>query len=195
MRKRYLIDRSLQFRTTFLVVGTVLIFFALLAGGAGIYLSCNNSVLVKSINRLDGTALDQQHIISGLQQYGDFSKREDRRIVSNIISRNLKENNITMNNTIQAIRNIIDVNGLILGAIVLFMIFQGLILFFLLIKKTHSISGPVYVMTNQIKTLLDDEDVASGDRRPLRQNDEFKELYSLLGKLTEKYYRALGKNS
>ena len=52
----------------------------------------------------------------------------------------------------------------------------------MIIRITHRISGPIYVMSNYIKDIINGD---FPDPRPLRDKDELKKFYSLFVDLVD----------
>jgi signal transduction histidine kinase len=63
------------------------------------------------------------------------------------------------------------------------MLVMGLILFYYLIGLTHTISGPIYVMTQHIQDIIDGKEPAV---RALRDDDQLKDFYEKFVEMTAK---------
>lgn len=184
MRKMIIVDKKFQFKTTFTIVGIILILLGLVIIFIGIHTSSNNQILAGTTDKLEDNIVDQGHIIDALYGYSELTEKNDRRIAGKVIANNLRENISLMKSNISRINNIIKNNGLILLILIIFIAVQSIIVFLIFIKKTHSISGPIYVMTKYIRDLLDG---GESQIRPLRRRDEFKELFELLKELINRY--------
>ena len=84
--------------------------------------------------------------------------------------------------------NVIVKQNRVLFFIMIFIgIVLGISLYFYLIRLTHRISGPIYVLSRHVKDVIDGKDP---DLRELRKNDEFKEFYNefaiMVSKITER---------
>jgi len=84
---------------------------------------------------------------------------------------------------IAELRRMVDFNSKLLWAVVVLIVAQGVILFFLLILKTHRIAGPVYVMSGYMREMVAGKLPAF--MRPLRKHDDLKNLYSLFGEVVD----------
>lgn len=84
---------------------------------------------------------------------------------------------------ISELREMVAFNTKLLWTVVILIIAQGVILFFILIFKTHRIAGPVYVMSGYLREIISGKIPAS--LRPLRKHDDLKNLYSLFGQMVD----------
>jgi len=183
-RKKYVIDKNFQYRVTFKILALILFLVGIITVGIGIHATNNNYTLKKTVSKLQDTITDQNHIIQAMKEYPEFAKLKERRIASQIISSNLDENIDLMHANVGYIQGIIRMNNLIIIFILIFVIVQSVILYVYLIRKTNTISGPVFVMNRHIQKILSGE---NSEIRSLRKNDEFKELFDSLSELTGRY--------
>jgi len=183
-RKQIIVDRDFQFKTTFKILGIIIFLLAIIAVGIGIHAANNNKKLEKTILKLEDIITDQDHIVEALKGYSNFSNEKETRIASKTMSNNLVENIRLMKKNTFSIHSIIRMNNLIIIIVLIFIVAQGFILYFYIIRKTNTISGPVFVMSNHIRRILSGEE---SEIRSLREDDQFKELYDLLMELTESY--------
>ncbi|HNX58575.1 MAG TPA: hypothetical protein PKK43_05725 [Spirochaetota bacterium] len=84
---------------------------------------------------------------------------------------------------ISELREMVAFNTKLLWTVVVLIIAQGVILFFILILKTHRIAGPVYVMSGYLREIISGKVPAS--LRPLRKYDDLKNLYLLFGQMVD----------
>jgi signal transduction histidine kinase len=91
---------------------------------------------------------------------------------------------VDSNSSIQkANRDIMNMNSWLIS-IIIFITITGIILLYLqLIRHTHRISGPIFIMSKYIREILDGK---SPDMRDLREKDEFKEYFSLFRQMGER---------
>ncbi|PKL41225.1 MAG: hypothetical protein CVV44_00895 [Spirochaetae bacterium HGW-Spirochaetae-1] len=183
-RKKYVIDKNFQYRVTFKILALILFLVGIITIGIGIHATNNNNTLKKTVSKLQDTITDQNHIIQAMKEYPEFAKLKERRIASQIISSNLDENVDLMHANVAYIQGIIRMNNLIIIFILIFVIIQSVILYVYLIRKTNTISGPVFAMNRHIQKILNGE---NSEISSLRKNDEFKELFDSLSELTARY--------
>jgi nitrogen fixation/metabolism regulation signal transduction histidine kinase len=181
-RKKVIIDKKFQLKTTFSIIFIVIAVFAVLAAvvsGTAIY---NNS-------KLEGAVFNQKQALSS--QYEAFSallvlSRQDNCTLEQInraadeMANKIDRSQQMSNEIITSMESIIVWNYVLIFVIAAIVIIQCAVLFIVLIRKTHRIIGPAKLMAEQM-----DEIAAGGnpDIRPLREEDELKELYAAFARL------------
>ncbi len=189
-RRQYLIDKKFQLKQTFSVIGAIFILVAVIIGIIGISATTNNSRLStitghssEIIKNLESVMQIQDDILETLMAWTrNPSVRPKENVIKEIAQVHYKNINSiksdvgTIKNNIDDINKIIRYNHILLIVIVVLVLVQGAVLFFVMIRKTHKISGPIYVMSGYIKELIDGK---IPQVRPLRKNDELQEFYEL----------------
>jgi nitrate/nitrite-specific signal transduction histidine kinase len=168
-RTKYLIDKGFQLRTAFSIIGVV-------AAVSLIILSAIAASVVYNNEKINNIYQIEDNIFQGMQTASiNGQPDEDYRSTVEMLTR-IHDNNL--NN----ITKLAEYNRYLLVALILCVIFQGFILFIMIIRITHRISGPIYVMSNYIKEIINGE---MPDPRPLRDKDELKKFYNLFVDLVE----------
>lgn len=162
-RKKLIIDKGFQLRTAFSIIGVVAAISLIILSSIAASVVYNNEK-INNIYQIEDSIfqLMQSTSISG-QADADYKNTID-------MLTNRHENNLTN------INKLAEFNKYLLVAMIICVIFQGFILFAMIIRITHRISGPIYVMSNYIKEIING-DLPSP--RPLRDKDELKKFYSL----------------
>lgn len=165
-RKQYIINKKFQLKTTFSVIAIVFVIVAIIIAAIGVNAAANNKRLIHIIQI-------QDNIVEALIAYSQSPHDSDQKLaIQNIANDHV--------NNINTIKRIIELNNILLIIIIAFVILQGIVLYFILIRKTHKIAGPVYVMSNYFN------DIIKGtipNPRPLRKNDELQDFYELFVKM------------
>jgi hypothetical protein len=161
-RKKYIIDRAFQLKTAFSIIGVVSIVSLIILSAIAASVVYNNEKITNVYSIEDN--------IFQMMQAANIDNMNDgyKSTIKNLTD--LHNNNST------TIMKIADYNRYLLIALVITVILQGLVLYIMIIKITHRISGPIYVMSNYFK------DIIAGKihkPRPLRDKDELKEFYNL----------------
>lgn len=168
-RKQLIIDKSFQLRTAFSIIGVV-------AAVSIIILSAIAMSVVYNNEKINNIYQIEDNIFQLMQSINISGQVDpDYKNTLNMLT-NRHDNNL--NN----INKLAEFNKYLLLAMVICVICQGFILFSMIIRITHRISGPIYVMSNYIK------DIISGDYpnpRPLREKDELKAFYKLFIDMVE----------
>jgi methyl-accepting chemotaxis protein len=168
-RKKYIIDRKFQLKAAFSVIGVTaavsLIIIAAIAASI-VYNNDKISNIYEIENNIFQLMQDTTINCSDNGNFGDMSV---------MLQRNHEQNQHNIN-------KITHYNRLLLVSLVLCVVFQGIILFIMIIKITHRISGPVYVMSGYMKEIIDGR---LPSPRNLRDKDGFKDFYELFRDMVE----------
>lgn len=168
-RKKYIIDKSFQLRTIFSVLGIVAIVSLVIIASISLSVVYNN----EKINNI----YEIEDSIFNLMQAANIDSQVDEKYLettSMLMERH--ESNLA------TIDQIAQNNRYLLIALVFFVLAQWVVLFVMLIRITHRISGPVFVMSRYFREIIDGN---IPDIRPLREKDELKSFYALFKELVE----------
>jgi nitrate/nitrite-specific signal transduction histidine kinase len=163
IRKKYIIDKSFQLKTAFSIIGVV-------AAVSLIILSSIAASVVYNNEKINNIYQIEDNIFQ-LMQTSSVTGSEDEAYTATI-DRLTKTHLKNLNN----IDKLASFNRYLLAAMIICVIVQGFILFIMIIKITHRISGPVYVMSNYMKEIING---IIPSPRPLRDKDELKNFYEL----------------
>jgi len=162
-RKRLIIDKSFQLRTAFSIIGVV-------AAISIIILSAIAASVVYNNEKINNIYQIEDNIFQ-LMQATSISGQEDPdyKITLNMLTK-------SHDNNLNNINKLAQFNKYLLVIMIICVICQGFILFSMIIRITHRISGPIYVMSNYIKEIINGD---LPETRPLRDKDELKTFYNL----------------
>jgi nitrate/nitrite-specific signal transduction histidine kinase len=203
-RKKFIIDRKFQLKQTFSVIRITFLIVAIVVGIMAYNVARNNhrlSNITKNndemIGNLDNIMVIQENIVETImtwaQKPGEKPQKRAIKVVAqkhynNIesIKGNIKkiQSNIASNN------RIIKYNNILLILLVAVLIFQIAFLYFIMIRKTHRISGPIYVISNYIREIIDGR---FPSMRPIRKGDELQDFYHLFTQMVESLRERWGK--
>jgi hypothetical protein len=175
-RRQYVVDKKFQFKTTFSIIGIVTILAALVIIAIASTLAYNNSKMQGIIKSED--KIFQALAVIGARQAKDTSYKA---AIGSMSKDHVNNFNIT--------DRIAQNNKVLLISLFIFIVMQGIILYVMLILKTHRISGPIYVMSNYIKEMLNGKFTHP---RPLRKHDELVEFYALFIQLADAFSKSVG---
>ncbi|OHD70285.1 MAG: hypothetical protein A2W19_07300 [Spirochaetes bacterium RBG_16_49_21] len=168
-RKRIIIDKKFQFKTTFSIIGLVTLLAAIIVAAIAISVVYNNH-RIERINVMEDTIVQYLQVKSIMRKSADLDEKAMKQIAVNH-SGNMK-----------AMSAMIRYNKILLAFLIVFVIGQGVILFLVLIRKTHQIAGPVYVMTGYLQDMIAGKYPTT---RSLRKKDELQNFYSLFCKMLD----------
>ncbi|MDY6932617.1 MAG: hypothetical protein SVZ03_00165 [Spirochaetota bacterium] len=160
-RKKYIVDKTFQFRITFKAVLWPLI-ITLIIGSVLLYYAKINNNYTKSIVKTQDQMINLFLTTPALQNADNPMIMNAENTFRNNISMlfNMKKNSIRM-----------------LYFIIVMIVIQSAIIFLLFIFITHKISGPVYVMTQYLRELR----MGNIPKvRRLREKDELQDFHNEL---------------
>ncbi len=179
-RTHYLIDKKYQLRTAFSIIGFVLLITAVIVGVIIAGVVRNNSVLhannekIDNLNKIENSIFMLLSSQTGPVQNPALQKAFEESMVKHEKNMETLEHIITVN------QSIVKYNKIFLILIIVIVVFETLILYIMLIRKTHHVSGPIQVMSSYMKDIMDGKEPHP---RPLRNNDELKEFYDLFSRM------------
>lgn len=174
-RRQYIVDKNFQLKTTFAFIGIVSLLTALIIIAIASTVAYNNNKLRGIIQSED--QIFQALVVISSRQAKDASYKAS---IGNMVKDHV--------NNIQTSDRITGNNRILLIALLVFIVLQGIILYVMLIIKTHRISGPIYVMSNYFREIINGK---LPRPRALRKNDELADFYGLFTQMVD----SLGKNA
>lgn len=171
-RKKYLLDREFQLRTSFTIVGFVTAIVALLLVLVG-FNSLDINSKISNIIQIETNTVD--NLMSFTGDMPEEYKAQVRALYP------------PHKNNMDKMQAMIRTNSILLFIMLAIIIIQAVILFFLLIRKTHKIAGPMYVMSQYMKQFLDGQ--TPEKIRSLRDNDMMKDFYGLFREMMAELHR------
>ncbi len=168
-RKKVIIDKGFQLRTAFSILGVVAVISLIILSSIAASVVYNNEK-INNIYQIEDS-------IFQLMQTTSISGQPDDGYKTTIDMLTKRHDN-NLNN----INKIAQFNKYLLVSMIICVIVQGFILFVMIIRITHRISGPIYVMSKYIKEIINGE---FPEPRPLRDKDELKKFYGLFVDLVD----------
>ncbi len=171
-RKLKIIDRKFQFRMTFSIIGIffLITFVFVLTIGINVY---KDNVKINRIINEQKNVIRVQDEINNIM-LDNLIAKDDESSINYKIKEKSSKNIALMNSNMELLNELTDRNNDILIIFIIFLVASGFILYPVLIRKTHQISGPIHIMSEYIKDIIEGK---YPDIRPLRKNDELKEFY------------------
>ena len=168
-RKKYVIDKKFQYGKSIRLIGVVTIILTAVIISVGIMISVNNRKIVEN-NRLIMNNLDNIKNIIELQQkiylsfqtipYG-VDKKTFTAIAGELTNdynkstQNLNASSTANEKIIASNDHIMKSNTFLILAVIASALAGIAILFIIMIRHTHRISGPIYLMSLYAKEILD----------------------------------------
>jgi predicted PurR-regulated permease PerM len=181
IRKNLIINREFQLKTTFSIIGIILVGFFGIISLSGAIIADNNQMIQKAISDIHSTMDKESKIFkiitdNTVAKDNGFSKKKDEAI------RDHKLIKISMKHNIDLLESISRQNKLLVMGMLFVGIILSLALYIFLIRLTHRIAGPIHLLSRAIDDLLNNK---KPNLRSLRKNDEFKDFYNQFSKIVE----------
>lgn len=179
-RKQKIIDKKFQLKITFSVIG---IFFVMIA----FIITFIGMNAVKDSRTIDNIIEEQRRIINiqgdALKSAAESQGKTIDIVELKKISDNYQSDVLKINDNMKNLREISHRNNVIILIMIGFFLSLGYILYSILIRKTHKISGPIQIMTRYMRNILEGD---YPEMRPLRKDDEFQEFYELFSRVVKR---------
>ncbi len=206
-RKQYVVDKKLQLKYTYSIIGASSMIIGFLIAIFAIYAAYNNGRLQRNNENLNNLILNhtniiaiQDNIVQAMITYSqNVNDSTQRKAISDVYERhsaNMKtlDSNVgVFRDIIQNNENTIFYNYILIAIIACFVIIQGLVLHYLLIRKTNRIAGPIHVMSNHMRNIINGNIPESV--RDIRKDDELRDFYSLFSEMVRVLNKRSAKNN
>ncbi|HEY1407057.1 MAG TPA: hypothetical protein VF857_10645 [Spirochaetota bacterium] len=206
-RKQYIVDKKFQLGTTFSVIGASFLMVALVIALIAYNANRNNEKLSQVVavqdNIVQALIYHATELDTKVKESASAVKEEKAHEAKDVKGakkkkdvKEVKKDDISSPDTaepkseiaigaiakdhlenIAEMKKMVLYNEYLLWAVVFLIIAQGVVLFILLILKTHRIAGPVYVMSMYLREIIAGRIPSS--IRPLRKKDDLQSLYGL----------------
>lgn len=172
-RKKYVVDKKFQFRMSLKAVVLPLLTILSISAVLLYYADRNNRLVDKNNTYINDIVDNQDTMIEMFLSTPAFQQSKNPLIKNGV--KTFKKN-IGMLKKISKNSSVITENSaIVFNFLVIMTIVQTIIIFALFIFFTHKISGPIHVMTNQLRQLKNGQ---RPNLRPLRKNDELIVFYN-----------------
>ncbi len=162
-RRKYVIDKKFQLKTAFGFIGITTLLAAVILIAISATVAYNNNRIYNIIKIEDNI----------FQTFAAISAQE-KKSASNIETiGNMSKDHF---NNFKTTDRIIQYNKILIISLLIFIILQAIFLYIMIIRKTHRISGPIYVMSNYFREMIQGK---YPNPRPLRKKDELTDFYDL----------------
>jgi len=191
LRRKKLIDKRFQLKTTFSIISITLITFLILIAYVAVTATNNNRKIVSTVNELDQAIVVEDNIVNAFIDYSKRISNNNLLLHSKKISEDHNKSISVIREYATLLKSFVRQNLKLITVIIVIVFIQSVVLFFYLISITHRISGPIYVISRHI------QDIAEGKEpqyRELRDKDEFKEFYEKFWEMAENISQ-VGKDS
>lgn len=183
MKRKKLIDKKLQLRTTFSVIRFYFVAFFFIIAFLTAHTVLTDKKISGTISNLNGAVETEQNIVNAFIKYSNMTSNPDLQLMSGRISDDHNKSIKVIETHITVLEGLLKSGFIVVSLIVLFMLVMGIILFYYLIRLTHTISGPIFVMSQHIQDIIDGNVPAI---RALREDDQLQDFYEKFIEMTAK---------
>ena len=204
-RKKYIIDKEFQLKKSITVAGYVTLIIALVIIAAGVIITLNNREIetnntdiiknTKDIKR--NMDIQQENLINYSLLPGGLKSNNKQNTPNDLTSDYNKSMDIlnsaisSNENMLKSNSDIMMMNTWLLIAIVVVTFIGIALLFMQIIKHTHRVSGPIFLMSRYIKEILNGN---YPEMRNLRTKDDLKDFYLLFRQMADRLVELEKKN-
>ncbi|MFC1669406.1 hypothetical protein ACFL20_03385 [Spirochaetota bacterium] len=182
-RKIRILDKKFQLRTIFSITGIMLISFFVIIVISSYNAMNSNAMIKEAMTKLNRTIETEDNIVHTLIKNSRRTGNGKFRISIKDISNDHMKSIEVMKEHLAFLKGRINSSYNLLIIISTFSLIVIIITYFFILRLTHRISGPVYVIKNRIQDLIDG---IKPDFRELRAKDELNDLYEKVKELAEK---------
>lgn len=187
LRRKAIIDKNFQLKTTFRIIGIFIIAFILVIAVTGIISTDNNRTITGAIDDLnrhierDKKTADQLAAAAMQKREAVLAPAREQ------LLRDHLETIALMQEQVNDLRKSLGRNSMLFTLMIVSGVLLGVFLFIYLIRLTGRMSGPLFLLSRHMDNVINGRDP---DLHELRKNDEFKDFYrqfiSFLGSLQKK---------
>lgn len=181
-RRRKLIDKKFQLRTTLTVISISLVTFLMIIAVFFFGALQNEKHISSRITDLENSIKVENDIVTAFIEFSNRTTNSDFLLASKKISEDHTKSMEVMNSHIDFLKAFIKNNFKLIYIIIGIIILESVFLYFYLITLTHRISGPIFVISRYVEEILDGKEPKFRD---LRDKDEFKDFYEKIVKLAD----------
>jgi nitrate/nitrite-specific signal transduction histidine kinase len=183
-RKKTLINREYQLKTSVKIMGLILLFSLLFIAATGTHAVLKNREIEETSHELKEAIAIEDNIIRAFVDYSrthmDFESSEILALKK--INDDHARSIATMNKYLELLRSYGRQLIVLIAAAAALAALMAVAAFIYLIRLTHRVSGPLHIMEQNIDKILNGE---QPQLRDLRKKDEFKGLHKKFNRLTD----------
>jgi len=181
-RKNRIIDKKFQLKTTFKIISISTIAFMVLITFIVINATKKNREINDTIREFNTAIEFEDNMVKSYINNSMLDRDVDFRINADKMAIEHDKSIESMKKFLFLLNVPVRQNFIVIAVIVVILLIQGVILYLFLIRLTHRISGPLYLITQHIKEIMEGREP---NFRSLREKDEFKDLYEEFSVMTK----------
>lgn len=173
-KRQIVVDKKFQFGlaasltiVSAAVISILIVIFALAA-------SDNDKKLQKLSTNQQALTKNQNEMLKTLIKFSKMKDKNDIKFSMGRINNDMNSNKKRMDQNNSILLEIGKSNYNLIRILIAFIVIQSVILFYILIRRSHRISGPIFLINRYINEIKDGK---FPEIRPLRTKDDFKEMF------------------
>ncbi len=182
-RRKKLIDRRFQLKTTFSIISISILAFLVIIALISIRTAKNNRDISKTIFDLNQAIEVESNIVGAFIDYSKHIQSPDLVLATRKISDDHTRSIGVMRQYVDLLKSFTEQNLQLIIIITVIVLLWGIFLYFYLVRLTHRISGPLFVISRHMADIIEGRDPQFRD---LRDKDEFKEFYDRFRQMADK---------
>ena len=182
-RKRKLINPKFQLKMIFTILAIVLVVFGVVIGGIVFTAANNKNEDSDTIKELEKVITVENDIIEAFIKYSKSVGDSKIILASKKVTDDHQKSMKTIEDHIQNLKKNVGRDFDLIIILIIIGVAQLLVLFYYILRRTHKISGPEFVMLQHLESIMNGK---KPDFRGLRKTDDLKELYEKMKIVFEK---------
>jgi predicted PurR-regulated permease PerM len=182
-RKGKIIDRGFQLKTAFSVIGITSFAFLIMIFVLGFSAKRNFDDINTAVNQLNKSIETESDIVKSFIEYSRSVRHSSVILYTKKVLKDNNESIKRIEDQVSVLQNIIYKNFITISIVIAVVFLLNVLLFIYIIKLTHRISGPIYIIN---RCLRDMNEGKSPEFRALRKGDNFTQTYDLLRSLNKR---------
>lgn len=188
---------KIQAKTTYTVLGIVFLGVAILIGVMALIINSNHRELSSinkqnslMIHRIDNITALQDNVVEDILSYTEGIRDQRQRQAIEEMSMDHFNNVTALNKNIADARNnmgtinrIVMTSNIMVIAVIVIVLIQGIVLYLIGLRIGNRISGPLVVISRFLRDFNEGKEAVL---RPIRKEDELQEFYSLFAQAVDK---------
>lgn len=181
-RKVKIIHRGFQLRVIFISLAITILFFGTVVAGLAFYGYHTERKIDSTVHELEKVTEKEDEIVKAFIKLAGSVSGGDIILDSSRVSKHHNENMEKIRDIYPELRGLIERLVIIASVFLGVFILQTVLFYRFLLKTTHRIAGPMYVMEGVLDRVLEG---SIPDMRDLRRGDEYNRVYEKLRKAVD----------
>jgi nitrogen fixation/metabolism regulation signal transduction histidine kinase len=181
-KRNIIVDKEFQVKMAFSFTSVVILTFTIFIVII-LYMSLNYSrKLDVVVNNQKSLSENQSELFKTLMSFSRSKELKNFHISDEDVSNDMTLNNAKLEENISIIKNINITSLRFVISLIALVLLQSLFLFYIIIRRSHRISGPIFILNRYIG------EIKTGkfpEIRPLRPKDDFKKLFDNFREMVE----------